>query len=57
VVEKKDSTHSQGPAFLAMDHGLAVTAQHVVEGAKRVVAKFAIENTVCFPVLLPDPPV
>ena len=44
MVEKKDCTHSQGSAFLAMDHGLAVTAWHVVEGAKRVVAKFATEE-------------
>jgi len=44
MVEKKDGTLSQGSAFLAMDHGLAVTAWHVVEGAKRVVAKFATEE-------------
>jgi len=44
LVEKKDGTHSQGSAFLAMDQGLAVTAWHVVEGAKRVVAKFATEE-------------
>jgi formylglycine-generating enzyme required for sulfatase activity len=44
LVEKKDGTHTQGSAFLAMDHGLAVTAWHVVKDAKRVVAKFATEE-------------
>jgi len=44
LVDKKDGTHTQGSAFLAFDHGLAVTAWHVVEGAKRVVARFATEE-------------
>ena len=44
MVEKKDGTHTLGSAFLAFDHGLAVTAWHVVEGAKRVGAKFASEE-------------
>ena len=35
IAENKDGTHSQGLAFLAIDHGLAVMAWHVVEGAKR----------------------
>jgi hypothetical protein len=44
LVEKKDGTPSLTSAFLAMDHGLEVTAWHVVEGAKMVVAKFATEE-------------
>jgi len=44
MVEKKDGSSVQGSAFLAMDHGLAVTAWHVVKDAKRVVARFATEE-------------
>jgi len=44
TVECADATYS-GTAFLAIKQGVAVTAWHVVKGAKKVVAKFSSGET------------
>ncbi|RYD84162.1 MAG: trypsin-like serine protease [Verrucomicrobiaceae bacterium] len=41
VVDKSNGSHSVGTGFLAIKDGIAVTAWHVVKGAKKVVAKFS----------------
>lgn len=41
AVEKNDGNKVSGTAFLSLKEGCAVTALHVVENAKRVVAKFS----------------
>jgi S1-C subfamily serine protease len=41
IVEKRDGTKGVGTAFMAIKEGMAVTAWHVVNNARRVTAKFA----------------
>lgn len=45
VVDGRDGSQSFGTAFFAIKDGLAVTAYHVIEGAKSVTAKFSSGET------------
>jgi len=45
VVERFDGTKVTGSAFFAIKDGLAVTAWHVVAGARKVTARFATGET------------